>query len=231
MEKNEKILIVEDDKSLAQGLELNLRYEGYEVLVAGDGELGLNLALSEKPDLIVLDLRLPKMSGLEILQSLRDEDWEMPIIILSALNKEDDKVKGLRLGADDYVAKPFSLKELLARVETGLRRVRRLRKKQEEKIYRFGDVEVYPGERLVKKKGEEVYLTAKEFDLLTELLEQPERPFTRELLLKKVWGYDYEGTDRTVDNFMRSLRKKLEVPPRNPAYLVTVHGIGYMFKP
>lgn len=228
--KKEKILIVEDDSSLSRGLEMNLEFEGYEVCLAEDGEAGLAAALNENPDLIVLDLRLPKLSGLEVLECLREEGRETPVIILSAMGREDDKVRGLKLGADDYVSKPFGLKELLARIETALRRIRKMREEKEDVTFRFGDVEVSFAARSAKKAGETVHLTAKEFDLLVEFLEHPNRPYTREALLRNVWGYDYDGTDRTVDNFVRSLRKKLETQPRKPVHLVTVHGVGYVFK-
>ncbi len=228
--KREKILIVEDDRSLSRGLEMNLEFEGYEVCLAEDGEAGLAAALDENPDLIVLDLRLPKLSGLEVLECLREQGRETPVIILSAMGREDDKVRGLKLGADDYVSKPFGLKELLARIESALRRIRRIRARDEDVTYRFGDVEVECNSRSVRRGGQTVHLTAKEFDLLAEFLAHPERPYTRETLLRKVWGYDYEGTDRTVDNFVRSLRKKLEARPRKPAHLLTLHGVGYVFK-
>lgn len=229
--KKETVLIVEDDTSLAQGLKMNLSFEGYDVMVATDGEEGLELALNTKPDLIVLDLMLPRLSGLEVLQALRDEELEMQILILSALGQEGDKVRGLQLGADDYMTKPFGLKEFLARVDSALRRPRKERAARREVSIEFGDVVVWPERFVVEKKGAPVHLTAKEFSFLLELVEHPERPFTRDMLLKNVWGYDYEGTERTVDNFMRSLRRKLERRPRRPKHLVTVHGVGYMFKP
>ena len=229
--KKETVLIVEDDTSLAQGLKMNLSYEGYEVLVATDGETGLALALNRRPDLIVLDLMLPQLSGLEVLEALRDEELEMQILILSALGQEGDKVRGLQLGADDYMTKPFGLKEFLARVDSALRRPRKERAARREVSIEFGEVVVWPERLVVEKRGAPVHLTAKEFSFLLELVEHPERPFTRDMLLKNVWGYDYEGTERTVDNFMRSLRRKLERRPKRPKHLVTVHGVGYMFKP
>lgn len=228
--EKEHILVVEDDPSLAHGLELNLKFEGFSVSVAADGQEGLEIALSQKPDLIILDLMLPGMGGLEVLETLRDEGLEMQVLILSALGQEDDKVRGLKLGADDYMTKPFGLRELLARVEATLRRPRIRKESRKEKSIRFGNVEVWPERRVVEKRGDRIHLTAKEFDFLMELVDHPGRPYSRDLLLKNVWGYDYEGTERTVDNFMRSLRRKLEHRPRRPRHFVTVHGVGYKFQ-
>jgi DNA-binding response OmpR family regulator len=227
----ETILIIEDDVSLAQGLAHNLRYEGYRVLVAADGDSGLRTAVDELPDLIVLDLMLPGLSGLEVLESLRGEDLGMQVIILSARGQEKDKVLGLKLGADDYVAKPFGLQELLARVEAALRRPRLQRRAQAEEEIAFGRVAIHAGKRQVYKDDTEVHLTAREFELLMELVTHPNRAFSREHLLRRVWGYDYEGTERTVDNFVRSLRRKLETDPAQPQHLLTVHGVGYRFEP
>ncbi len=227
--RNEKILIVEDDLSLAKGLAHNLRYEGYEVLVALNGEQGLELAMSQRPDLIVLDLMLPDFSGLEVLQALRRAAMEAQVLILSARGLEEDKVQGLRMGADDYIAKPFALRELLARVEAALRRPRQARLAQIEQVLRFADVEVYLKQRRIIRQGRDVRLTPKEFELLVFLLRHPGRVFEREQLLAQVWGYDYEGTARTVDNFVRSLRAKLEPCPGQPTYFETVHGVGYRF--
>jgi len=225
----ETILLVEDDASLAMGIAHNLRYEGYTVHVAGDGAAGLKTALAERPDLIVLDLMLPRLSGLEVLRTLRAEGLEMQVIILSARSQETDKVKGLKLGADDYLTKPFALAELLARVESALRRPRMERARAAEQSLTFGDVELNQGRHEVTRAGAPVSLTAKEFDLLVYLATHPGRPFTRDQLLRQVWGWDYEGTDRTVDNFIRNLRAKLEADPAQPRHLVTVHGVGYRF--
>ncbi len=229
--RKETILVVEDDASLALGLAHNLRYEGYEVLVAGDGETGLRLACDEGPDLIILDWMLPRMSGVDVLRALRAEGLEMQVIMLSARGQEADKVAGLRHGADDYVAKPFGLRELLARVDAALRRPRREQQARAAADIVFGAVVIQPGLRRVTRAGRVVSLTRREFDLLLELVSEPERPRDRETLLRRVWGYGYEGTERTVDNFIRSLRRKLEDNPAEPRYLQTVHGLGYRFVP
>ncbi len=228
------VLVIEDDTSIRVGLEMNLRYEGYRVLCAETGEHGLELARLEEPDLIVLDLMLPGCSGHDVLRSLRAEGRAMQVLILSALGREEDVVLGLKLGADDYVSKPFSVAELLARIEAVLRRLE-LRQRVSaltttvESPLRFGTIEIDLARRLVTRDGESVKLTSREFDLLVLLASHPERAFSREQLLEQVWGQDYDGTARTVDNFVRSLRSKLEATPRKPRHLQTVHGIGYRF--
>ena len=225
------VLVVEDDRALSSGLAHNLRYEGYRVLLAEDGATGLQLACDERPDLVILDLMLPEMSGWEVLEALRQAEIFTPVIILSARGTEPDKVRGLRLGADDYVAKPFGLKELLARVEAALRRSRRERGHLEEEVLAFGSVRILPGRREVSRAGRALRLTTRELDLLLWLVRHPGRAFDREQLLRHVWGFDYEGTERTVDNFIRQLRAKLEEDPASPRHLVTVHGVGYRFDP
>lgn len=227
----EIVLIVEDDVSLANGLGHNLRFEGYEVRVAMDGEAGLDMALRYDPDLIVLDLMLPGLPGLEVLRALRQQGLEAQVIILSARDREKDKVEGLRLGADDYVTKPFGLEELLARVEAALRRPRRQRRSLAEERLAFGEVELWPGRREARRRGAALTLTAKEFDLLAFLARRPERAFSREQLLGEIWGEDYYGTARTVDNFVRKLRTKIEPDPAQPRHLETVHGVGYKLVP
>jgi DNA-binding response OmpR family regulator len=222
------VLVVEDDRALAVGLDLNLSAEGYRVVVARDGESGLRLALSQSPDLILLDLMLPGMDGMEVLRELRARGRQMPVIIVSARGEEYDKVAGLDVGADDYVTKPFGLKELVARINAALRRANGPR--EERRVAHFGDVEVDLDGRRVVRHGNEVRLTPREYDLLAFLLERPGRVCSRESLLAAVWGYDYEGTCRTVDNFIRNLRVKLEREPARPEYLVTVHGVGYQLK-
>lgn len=223
------ILVVEDDRTLARGLVMNLEIEGFRVLHAAQGDLGLRLALDEQPDLIVLDLMLPGLSGFEVVRALRDRSRFTPVLILSARGEVEDKIRALGLGADDYLTKPFSLKELVARVHAGLRRPSW--KSDEDDQVRFADVEVALTQRKVWRGGEEVSLTSREFDLLRFLLARQARIFSREQLLAAVWNYDYEGTARTVDNFMRRLRVKLELDPENPRHLVTVRGSGYKFDP
>ncbi|MDY0003434.1 MAG: response regulator transcription factor [Polyangia bacterium] len=228
---NEMVLIVEDDVSLANGLGHNLRFEGYDVRVAMDGKAGLEMALRYDPDLIVLDLMLPGLPGMEVLRRLRQQGSEAQVIILSAREGETDKVEGLRLGADDYVTKPFSLQELLARVEAALRRPRKRRHAMAEERLVIGDVELWPARREARRQGEELSLTAKELDLLVFLARRPQRAFSREQLLQEIWGDDYDGTARTVDNFIRRLRTKIEPTPEQPVHLETVHGVGYKLVP
>ena len=237
-DKQATVLVVEDDASIRVGLELNLRYEGYRVLCAENGERGLELARSEAPDLLVLDLMLPGISGHDVLRVLRSEGRGMQIVILSALNREEDVITGLKLGADDYVGKPFSVGELLARVEAALRRERLLAARTAPMVapapapeLGFGDVRIDLQRREVTRCGAAVKLTSREFDLLALLVEHPERVFSRDQLLERVWGAEYEGTARTVDNFVRALRSKLEETPRKPQHLQTVHGIGYRLVP
>lgn len=225
------VLIVEDDASLANGLGHNLRFEGYDVRVAMDGQAGLEMALRHEPDLIVLDLMLPRLSGMQVLRTLREQGVESQVIILSARDMEVDKVEGLRLGADDYVTKPFSLKELLARVEAALRRPRKERRARAEERLVIGEVELWPQRREARRRGAELILTAREMDLLAFLARRPDRAFTRDQLLSEVWGEDYHGTARTVDNFIRKLRTKIEPDERNPTHLQTVHGVGYKLVP
>ena len=225
----ETILVVEDDESLARGIVHNLRFEGYEVLVASDGETGLRLACDARPDLVILDLMLPRMKGLDVLAALREVGLGMQVIILSSRSQEADKVAGLRAGADDYVTKPFGVNELLARVEAALRRPREARSRGAEEVLTFGGVTILPGRRQVLRGIQELHLTSREFDLLYFLATHPDRPFDRDTLLRQVWGWDYEGTPRTVDNFIRGLRMKIEADPSAPRHFLTVLGVGYRF--
>jgi DNA-binding response OmpR family regulator len=227
---DETILIVEDDLSIRIGLELNLKAEGYRVLSAELAQGGLELARAERPELIVLDLMLPDGSGLDLLQTLRREGLEMKVLILTALGLDRDKVRGLRLGADDYITKPFGVAELLARIDAALRRGRLERQRREPSV-RFGEVSITPQRREVRRGQQELKLTSKEYDLLLHLAGHPERVFSREQLLQAVWGPDYEGTTRTVDTFIYSLRNKIEADPGKPRHLLTVHGVGYRLNP
>ena len=226
----ERILIVEDDPSILRGLDLNLAMEGYKVRTAADGEEGLRIARTEKPDLLIVDVMLPRLGGLELLRELRKEDPEMPILILSAKGQEQDKVAGLALGADDYVVKPFGLKELLARIGAALRRRRATGEKPADRsLRRFGDVEIDLGERRVTVAGEVRSLTAREFDLLAFFVAHPGRVFSREQLTRAVWGSLYIGTERTVDNFVARLRGHIGDDAERPRWLETVRGVGYRF--
>jgi DNA-binding response OmpR family regulator len=220
----ETILVIEDDSSIRKGLELNLSVEGYQILSAADGSEGLRLIRDRHPDLILLDITLPRLDGFSVLRALRKVDRETPVLILSARGQESSKVEGLSLGADDYITKPFGLGELLARVHAALRRAGRGGEKRN-----FGDVEVDLEARRVTVRGAPVELTAREFDLLRHFLLHPELALSREQLMQAVWGIDYYGTARTVDNFIVRLREKLEEDPGAPRHFETVRGIGYRF--
>ncbi|MCU0726587.1 MAG: response regulator transcription factor [Planctomycetes bacterium] len=223
-----KILVIEDDPSILLGIRKNLEYDGHEVLIARDGEEGLTMAFDARPDLILLDIMLPHVNGFEICRSVRKHEPAVPIIILSAKDQEADKITGLSLGADDYITKPFSVRELVARVKAALRRSRALT--GEEAPYLFGDVEVDYAGRVIRVKGEPVECTPKEFDLLRFLIRNKGRVVSRDQILNKVWGYDYEGTPRTIDNFVQKLRIKVERDPVDPSHILTVRGIGYKFE-
>ncbi|MEW5849924.1 MAG: response regulator transcription factor [Myxococcota bacterium] len=222
-----QILVVEDDASIVTGLSLNLRYEGYVVEVARDGRVGLEKALRGNHDLIILDVMLPEVNGFELLKTLRQSGKSTRVLMLSAKGTEADKVTGLQTGADDYLSKPFGLQELLARVAALLRRPAA----PGPSLVRFGKVEAdFSGGR-VTRNGEAVPLTSTELALLRCLVERPGRVQSREHLLRAAWGDDYEGTTRTVDNFIRALRLKLEDDPEAPKHLMTVRGMGYRFDP
>jgi two-component system, OmpR family, alkaline phosphatase synthesis response regulator PhoP len=228
-----RLLLVEDDRTLRQALSFSLTREGYEVATAADGEAALDAARSSRLDLILLDVMLPGMSGVEVLRVLRREGISTPVIILSAKGDEIDRVVGLQVGADDYVAKPFSRPELVARIEAVLRRERRRGEEEptgdpEELVY--GAVRLDVARRALTVDGEAVHLTTKEFDLLAHIAASPGRVFTREQLLTRVWGYDYEGDGRTVDVHISWLRGKLRGASGHN-YFRTVRGVGYAFAP
>ncbi|MBK8255309.1 MAG: response regulator transcription factor [Polyangiaceae bacterium] len=220
------IVLVEDDPSIAMGLELNLRAEGYEVVVANDGEAGLSHAREPGVDLLILDIMLPKLNGFEVVRLLRAERRTMPIILLSARGAETDKVMGLDLGAEDYVTKPFGLAELLARIKAVLRRDAIARP---EEVLRAGDIVIDRSRRAVRRNGQPVELTATEMDILLCLVEANGRVLSREQIQAKVWGVGHHGTPRTIDNFILQLRNKLEDDSAAPKRIITVRGVGYRF--
>jgi len=223
----ETILIVEDDPAMLRGLKDNFEFKGYHVLTAADGEEGLNTALNKKPDLIILDIMLPKINGYEICRLIRKENLDMPIIMLTAKGEESDIILGLNLGADDYVTKPFSVKELLARVAAFLRR----RKQAKQDVYEFADFKLDIPARKLMRKGKEIKLSPKEFSLLELFVRMPGRALTRDEILNKVWGYDSFTGQRGIDRFVTTLRDKIEANPHSPAFIHTIREIGYKFEP
>ena len=231
-----KVLVVEDDLTLLETLEYNLAAESYEVITAADGLTALEVAREEQPDLIVLDLMLPHLDGFEVCRILRRET-SVPILMLTARADEVDRVVGLEVGADDYLTKPFSMRELLARVKALLRRVRLVREEMAEETGAprseqlvFGDLVIDLDRREVLVESEPVRLKPKEFDLLVFLARHPGMALSRDLLLERVWGWDYGGGSRTVDVHVRWLREKVETDPANPERIVTVRGVGYCFE-
>jgi len=222
-----KILIVEDEPNMVAGLRDNFEYEGYQVITAGDGVEGLRRALADSPDLVVLDVMMPKLSGLDVCKQLKAKRPSIPVIMLTARGQEVDKVVGLELGADDYVTKPFSIRELLARVKAVLRRAQTLPRDQDR--YSFSDVEVDLRGHQVRRRGKPLEFSAKEFDLLKYFVCHPGETLSRERLLNDVWGYDHFPTTRTVDAHIVRLRQKLEPNPEAPRFFLTVHGVGYKF--
>jgi two-component system alkaline phosphatase synthesis response regulator PhoP len=222
-----KILVVEDEPNMVAGLRDNFEFEGYEVITARDGVEGLERALAESPDLVVLDVMMPRMSGLEVCRQLRAKRASIPIIMLTARGQEVDKVVGLEMGADDYVTKPFSIRELLARVRAILRRTAALPKNLDQ--HSFGDVEVDLHRRRVLRSGKLLDISSKEFELLKYFICHSGETLSRDRLLEDVWGYDNYPSTRTVDTHLVRLRQKLEPDPEQPQYFLTVHGTGYQF--
>lgn len=220
-----RILIVEDDPAILRGLKDNHEYESYDVVTARDGELGYRLIQEQRPDLIVLDLMLPKMDGYELCRRIRSEGMDMPILMLTARSEEGDRVRGFDLGADDYVTKPFSVPELLARIRAILRRVQPPTDLPDQ--VRFDEVVVDFKRFSAQKAGEVLKLSRKEFGVLRLLAARAGQVVTRNELLGEVWGHDYFPTARTVDNHIASLRAKLENNPAQPNHLITIHGVGY----
>lgn len=223
-----RILLIEDDADLAFGLRNNLEIEGYDVMVATDGQAGLDALLTQPFDLAVLDLMLPGIDGLRVLSTIRDRGVRVPVVILTARGQESDKVRGLRLGADDYLTKPFGVLELLARIEAVLRRVGPSTSLAAS--VRFGDVLVDPAGRVVHRAGHPVELSPKEFDLLWALISANGAAVSRNELMQQVWGYEATVLSRTVDTHMAELRRKLEPHPAEPRHLITVRKVGYRFQ-
>jgi DNA-binding response OmpR family regulator len=226
-----RILIIEDDLAILRGLKDNLEYESYEVLTATDGEQGYSLMQEKKPDLVILDLMLPRMSGYEICRKARKEGNTTPVLMLTARGEEVDRVLGLDLGADDYVTKPFSVPELLARIRAILRRVQQDKTGDLPEALNFGDIRIDFKRFEARKGGKTLNMSRKEFGVLRVLAARAGEVVTRDELLDSVWGYDQYPTTRTVDNHIALLRTKLEDDPAQPRHLITVHGVGYKLIP
>jgi DNA-binding response OmpR family regulator len=220
------VLIVEDDPTMLRGLRDNFEFEGYKVVTATDGDAGIQAALRVRPDLVVLDLMLPKINGYEVCRFLREEKITAPILILTAKGQEGDIVLGLKLGADDYVTKPFSIKEVLARADALLRRTRR----GGAENYKFGDCHLDCDARTLTRAGVEVTLSPKEFELLRFLASRAGQALSRDLIMNSVWGYDSAVTPRSIDRFVNALRNKIELDPANPRHIRTVREFGYKFE-
>jgi DNA-binding response OmpR family regulator len=222
-----KILIVEDEKDMVTGLRFNLEARDYTVIAAYDGEEGYQKALKEKPDLVILDLMLPKRNGYEVCKNLKEEVPELPIIILTAKSQEAEIVTGLELGADDYITKPFSVLELLARIKAVLRRAQSGKRIPE--VYRCGDLEINFRKYSARKKGKSLALSPREYEILKYFIENQGEIVSREDLLNRVWGYHSFPNTRTVDAHIAKLRQKIEDKPEEPELIITIHGIGYKF--
>lgn len=233
MEKKQRVLIVEDEKNIVDILRFNLRKEGYDTQEAYDGEVGLALALQEAPDLILLDLMLPKMNGFEVCKRLRDQGRSTPVIIITAREAEKDKILGLDLGADDYITKPFSPSVLVARIKAHLAQYDRLKQAGgvDRNQLQLGSVLLQKDARRVFVDGAEVALKNKEYALLRFLLSNPDIVFSKETLYERIWGYDAMGDNATVVVYINRLREKIEKDPSHPRYIQTVWGAGYRFKP
>lgn len=224
-----KILVVDDEPAIRDILKINLMREGYDVIEAEDGEEGLTSAISQNPDLVLLDVMLPKLDGFDVCKKIRQKS-EVPIVMLTARDEEIDKILGLELGADDYVTKPFSVRELLARVKANLRRtVSQAAGDDEDAVMKLGEISINTDRYELRKNGKPIELTLREFELVKYLATRPDRIFSRESLLEQVWGYEYYGDVRTVDVTVRRLREKIEDDPGNPRYIMTRRGVGYYF--
>ena len=221
-----RLLIVEDEPAIARGLTDIFRQHGFDVLAEADGEAGLEAALSSKPDLILLDIMLPRINGFEICRAVREQGIDVPIVMLTAKGREEDVVRGLNLGADDYVTKPFRIAELIARVQAFLRR----RPGQQTDVHRFGDCEVDLPSRTVTRNGKRLSLTSKEFQLLEYFLRRPGCALSRDVILNAVWGHAVFVLPRSIDRCVTTLRAKIEPDPRKPRYIQTIRDVGYRFE-
>lgn len=228
-----RILLAEDEESLRDMISLNLEMEGYQIVVAKDGKTALNRALNERFDLLILDVMLPELDGFAICETVRLENDEVPIIFLTAKNTSNDRVQGLKIGADDYLAKPFNLEELLLRVQSLIKRgLDRRRNTSETAAYRFGGHEIHFSQYKIKTaSGEQITLTKKEMLLLKLLIERKGEVVSRKQILEKVWGYDIFPSTRTIDNFILSFRKYFEPNPKEPQYFLSIRSVGYQFEP
>lgn len=226
---NRSVLVVEDEENLVEALRYNLEHEGYDVLTAPDGGSGLETARAALPDLVILDVMLPNLDGIEVCRILRRET-DVPILMLTAKGEEIDRVVGLEIGADDYVTKPFSMRELMARVRAMLRRPRKTASARMAEPLRSGSLAVDVDAHQASLNGEELRLKPREFDLLALFIRNPGRAFTRDQILEQLWGHDYIGDVRTVDVHVRWLREKIEADPSTPARIITIRGVGYRFE-
>ena len=229
MDEKKTVLIVEDEKSIVDILQYNLKKE-YKILTANDGEAGLDMALKENPDILLLDLMLPKLDGFAVCRILREKGSRVPVIILTAREEEDDKVRGLELGADDYITKPFSVREVMARVKANIRRTAMEQDAAEESVLAAGGLRIQPDSYQVFKHDKAIDLTQREYDLLAFLAGHPGKVYSRSDLMEQVWNYGYVGEDvRTVDVTVRRLREKIEDDPASPSLILTRRGVGYYF--
>ena len=230
MSEGRVVLIVEDEKTIADILEFNLKKAGYAILKAYDGPTGLEMALRDHPDIVLLDIMLPKMDGFSVCRAIRERDSALPILLLTARGEEEDKVRGLELGADDYITKPFSIKELLARVKANMRRTLLEASREDAgELLAAGALTLSQSRMEVCRGGAPLELSQREFDLLLYLWQHKDRVVSREELMEKVWGYEYYGDLRAVDVAVRRLREKLEENPAEPVYILTKRGAGYLF--
>ncbi len=230
MDGKRTVLIVEDEKNIVDIVRFNLLREGFDTIEAYDGEAGLALAREKKPDLILLDVMMPKMMGFDVCRALREEGDNVPVIILTAREEEEDKVLGLEIGADDYITKPFSMRELVARVKANIRRTAMAASDSESHMSAGGELSINTENYQVYKNGKPIDLTQREYELLTFLASHPDKVYSRVDLMEQVWNYGYIGVDvRTVDVTVRRLREKIENDPASPRYILTRRGVGYYF--